>query len=560
MNKSTVSSRRSFCQVVTGALVATGFPLSAQARFAVQNAPTEWTYTTTKQYRDPFNELELDVVFTTPSGQPHRVPAFWGGGSIWRVRYAPPEPGRYSFHTVCSDASNKDLHDRSGTLTVEANTSSHPLYRHGVVRVGQDKRHFEHADGTPFFWLGDTWWMGLCQRLRWPDDFQALAADRLQKGFSVVQIVAGLYPDMPAYDPRGANEAGFPWEPDYARINPAYFDMADVRIQYLADRGIMPCIVGCWGYFLPLMGIKKMKQHWRYLVARWGAYPVFWCLAGEGTMPFYLSKTKEQDAAAQKRGWSELAAYVRSIDPLRHPITIHPSKSARTSVDDPSVLDFDMLQTGHNDRESAPGTIQGVTGSLAASPKMPVLVGEVCYEGIQQASRQEVQRYMFWGCILSGAGGHTYGANGIWQVNTRDKPYGLSPHGHSWGGPSWDIAAQLPGSDQLGLAKKLLLRYSWWKLVARPEMVEPHWTNGNYWQAFAGHIPGEAVIAFCPVGRKAVAFKSLEAGAYRGFFFNLSDGTEQAFGDVRPDANGNYQAPEFPIFRDWVIVLHQEKA
>src|SRR6201986_4204047 len=108
---------------------------------------------------------------------------------------------------------------------------------------------------------------------------------------------------------------------------------------------------------------------------------------------------------------------------------------------------------------------------------MPVLIGEVCYEGIQEASRQEVQRYMFWSALLSGAGGHTYGANGIWQVNAPGNPYGLSPHGHSWGGPSWDIAAQLPGSAQVGLAKAILTRYSWWRLEPTPEKVASHWTK-----------------------------------------------------------------------------------
>ena len=127
---------------------------------------------------------------------------------------------------------------------------------------------------------------------------------------------------------------------------------------------------------------------------------------------------------------------------------------------------------------------------------MPVLIGEVCYEGIQEASRQEVQRFMFWSALLSGTGGHTYGANGIWQVNTREKPYGLSPHGHSWGGPAWDIAAQLPGSGQLGLAKALLTRYSWWKLEPQPDMIDPRWSKEDYWKPFAAEIPGEAVIAF----------------------------------------------------------------
>ena len=189
------------------------------------------------------------------------------------------------------------------------------------LKVGADGRHFQHADGTPFFWLGDTWWMGLCKRLSWPDGFETLTADRVHKGFTMVQIVAGLYPDMEPFDERGANEAGYPWERDFARINPAYFDMADVRIQHLADHGLAACIVGFWGYFIPRMGMDKVKQHWRYLIARWSAYPVVWCLAGEGTMPYYLSKTKEQDARnaeAWAHGTGALCARHRPASSSHH--------------------------------------------------------------------------------------------------------------------------------------------------------------------------------------------------------------------------------------------------
>ena len=105
---------------------------------------------------------------------------------------------------------------------------------------------------------------------------------------------------------------------------------------------------------------------------------------------------------------------------------------------------------------------------------------------------------MFWSALLSGAAGHTYGANGIWQVNTREKPYGLSPHGHSWGGPAWDIAAALPGSGQLGMAKALLMRYSWWKLEPQPDLIDPRWSKQDYWKPFAAEIPGEAAFAFMP--------------------------------------------------------------
>lgn len=424
---------------------AKGSTSAAPIRYAVARRVTEWAYSTGKAYADPFNEVELDVVFTDPQGHEQRVPAFWAGEQVWRVRYAPPTPGRYTYRTVSSDLTNPDLHGQSGALEVSTYTGSNPLYKHGLVRVASDHLHFEHEDGTPFFWLGDTWWMGLCRRLRWPEDFQTLAADRVAKGFTVIQIIAGLYPDMPAFDPRGANEAGFPWEPEYGRINPPYFDMADVRIQYLAEHGLVPCIVGCWGYFLPWMGITKLKQHWRNLVARWGAYPVIWCLAGEGAMPYYLSKTKAEDAALQQRGWTELAKYVRCIDTYHHPITIHPTNNARDQVEDPSLLDFDMLQTGHSGRKSIASTVNQVTGSLLRSPRMPVLVGEVCYEGILAQSWQDIQRFMFWSSILSGAGGHTYGANGIWQVNTAEHPYGASPHGGCWGDTPWETAYQLPG-------------------------------------------------------------------------------------------------------------------
>jgi hypothetical protein len=553
-----IISRRSFCRGAALTAVGLGKALP-QSRFGIAGCATEWAFHSGKSYRDPFNEVDLDVVVEGPAGVEHRAPAFWSGGPVWRVRYAPPAPGRYTWRTVCSDSANPDLHNVSGILEAAAYDGNNPLYRHGSIRVAADQRHFEHADGVPFFWLGDTWWMGLCKRLHWPDDFQALAADRLAKSFSVVQIIAGLYPDMPPFDPRGANEAGYPWEKDYARVNPAYFDAADVRIQYLADRGLMPCIVGCWGYFLPLMGVAKMKQHWRYLIARWGAYPVVWCLAGEGTMPFYLSKTREQDSAMQKRGWTELGRYVRSVDPQRHVVTIHPSQTARDSVEDASVLDFDMLQTGHSDRASIPNTVNRVTQSLLRTPKMPVLVGEVCYEGILEASREEVERFMFWSSILNGAAGHTYGANGIWQVNRAEQPFGPSPHGHSWGDTPWDVAAQLPGSRQLGLAKRLLERYPWWRLEPRPEIVEPHWSQQNYIQPYAAAIPGEAYLVFIPSGRTTVKLKNLAPrGPYRAFLFNPSDGTQRGIGDAAPDASGNWQAPELPIFRDWVVVLERK--
>jgi len=553
-------SRRTFVKTLAVTALASSAPgpSGAEVRSATTGVATEWSYASGKQYSDPFNQIEVDALVTMPSGAEERVPAFWAGDATWRVRYTPPAPGQYKIRSICTDSANRDLHGQISSLDVQPYEGTNPHYKHGVLKISPDGRHFEHADGTPFFWLGDTWWMGFSKRLSWPDGFETLTADRIRKGFTIVQIVAGLYPDMEPFDERGANEAGYPWESDFSRINPAYFDAADTRIQHLANRGLAACVVGFWGYFIPRMGMDKVKKHWRNLVARWGAYPVVWCLAGEGTMPYYLSRTPEQDASTQKHGLTELARYVRSIDAHHHPITIHPSSSARECVDDASVLDFDMLQTGHSDRQSVPNTIETVNRCLAQSPHMPVLIGEVCYEGIQEASRQEVQRFMFWSSMLCGSAGHTYGANGIWQVNTREKPYGLSPHGHSWGGPAWDIAAALPGSGQLGISKALLARYSWWKLEPKPDLINPHWAKDDYWKPFAGEIPGELIIAFTPASYSGAAFHNLKPGSYRAFFFNPVDGAETQIGDATPDASGSWKIAEVPIFQDWVVVLENK--
>jgi len=546
------------------------------ARYGAQRCVSEWSYISRKNYADPFNNLDLDVIFTDPQGKEHRVPAFWAGDQVWKIRFAPPIPGRYTYRTVASDASNADLHGRQGTLEAAAYAGNHPILKHGSIRVAADHRHFEHEDGEHFFWLADTWWMGLCYRLRWPEDFGLLVEDRVAKGFTVVQIVAGLYPDMPPLDPRGANEAGFPWEKDYSRINPHYFDMADLRIAYMVERGLAPCFFACWGYFLPIMGIPKMKQHWRYLVARWGALPVIWCLAGEATMPYYesadfkdfVAKHTSDASIRQKTGWTEVGKYLRTLDPYHHPITIHPPgqlAGGRGCVDDPAVLDFDMTQTGSSGSltRALPLTVEAMTAAVRLDPPMPVIDGEVVYEGNMGGwNCPPTQRWAFWTCILNGAAGHTYGAGGLWNANSYDHLYGLSPAGFRKDIQSWQEAYQLPGSKQLGIGKAFLMRFPWWRLEPHSEWVEPHWSKEDYELPYAAGIPGELRIIFLSqqVPRtnplKVVAF---EPGVnYRAFSFCARTGEEHQIGDVAPAADDSWTIPISPTAEQWLVVLEKK--
>ena len=105
---------------------------------------------------------------------------------------------------------------------------------------------------------------------------------------------------------------------------------------------------------------------------------------------------------------------------------------------------------------------------------MPVINGEASYEMLMDSLPTEWTRRMFWLCLMNGAAGHTYGANGIWQCNRPDQPHGTSPHGGTYGKISWSEAMNLPGSRQIGLGKKLLEQYPWQRFQPHPE-----------WAAFA---------------------------------------------------------------------------
>lgn len=436
-----------------------------------QNGVIEICFQSEAVYTEPFRDIDLDVVFTSPRHRHVQVPAFWAGGSTWRVRFSSGETGIHTYKTRCSDTANLRLHDQVGEVEVQPYEGENPLYSHGGIKVSEDHRHFCHTDGTPFFWLGDTWWMGLCQRLSWPNDFQVLAQDRKQHGFNVVQLVAGLYPDMPLFDERGLSQSGFCWEINLDRINPAFFDEADQKIFYLVELGLIPCIVGAWGYYLPMIGLENMQRHWRYLIARWGALPVVWVAAGEQTMPWYLESSVQKVVTRerQRRDWSQVLAYMRTLNGFDRLITTHPVSSARESVTDVALLDFEMQQTNH----ALPSSHHAARAwaGWQMQPPVPVISAEARYEALEidPAVTTQNTREAFWAHALnSGLAGHTYGANGIWQVNTDLQAFGQSPTGLNWGDLPWKRAMRLPGARQIGQAKRFLESVPWNRFVPQP--------------------------------------------------------------------------------------------
>jgi hypothetical protein len=523
-----------------------------------RNRVLDLRFTAINPHNTP-DTLEFWVLIETPDGKTFKIQGFWVGKSDWRVRFAPEEIGHYSYTTICTDTSDPGLHEQRGKFDVIDSAPSNPLYAHGRLHVHPSKKFLEHADGTPFFWLGDTWWMGLTARLHWPEEFQQLTADRVQKGFTVIQIVAGLYPDMPPFDERGANEAGFPWSysstPDggliFDRINPDYFDLMDRRIAYLVESGLVPCIVGFWGYFLLKMGLPAAKKHWQYLIARYGAYPVVWCIAGEAMMKYYLDPNPSKPQQKQLlNAWSQLTEFVKQRDPFHNPITIHPTQYGHRQLDQSKLLDINMLQTGHANILTQVKTIANTERMVITARKesMPVVVGEVCYEGIMETNHAEIQRCLFWATFLSGGVGFTYGANGIWQMNRKERPFGPSPYGISWGHTSWDDAAKLPGSASVGIAKSILCRFKWWEFMPHPE-----WVKDNY--VYCGGIAGEVRVCYLLTPKRIKLLRFDRHLQFVAYWINIKTGDRIDIGQITPDTHGTWLSPSPPLHQDWILVV-----
>lgn len=449
---------------------------------------------------------ELDVTVTAPGGQSLTVPAFSSGG-VWRFRYSSEEIGTHTYTAG----------DASGEIEVTAREGNATLRDRGPIRVAADNRHFEHADGTPFLWVGDTWWHGFVTEKISDEEFRDFARQRADEGFSVVQMVV-LPPEAGAFVDAVRCRTGWAWNEDFASINLPWWDDADTRIAALLDEGIVPCVVGSWGYHLSWMDDAQIRRHWREMVARWAALPVVWCLAGEPSMVWYdemrnVFAAMEADgvpeeermeqlrarfrplAGTQLARFNTLARTLRDLDSFDRPTTTHiiPGEMPWAILDDVETIHFWMLQTGHSGQRSLQGAVDMLHEAYERTPTKPVLNGEPSYEGIAGSNWEDIQRAQFWTHMLSGAAGHTYGAHGVWAMNTEK-----FPGQYSGSAPYWKDAKAFSGSRFVGAGAKLLRSLEWWTLVPRPDLVTPHQDADDRWAPYAAELADGTRLVYVP--------------------------------------------------------------
>ena len=74
------------------------------------NVTQEIVLTSTVEYRTPYTEAAIHAVFTGPNGQKMTVPGFWDGEQTWKIRFAAPDEGQWSYETFCTNTADTGLH------------------------------------------------------------------------------------------------------------------------------------------------------------------------------------------------------------------------------------------------------------------------------------------------------------------------------------------------------------------------------------------------------------------------------------------------------------------
>jgi hypothetical protein len=134
------------------------FPVNAfAAKYRTQRwRAVEIVLTSSVTYDNPFQDVDVTATFAGPDHTLMSRPAFWDGGRTWKVRFAPPHTGVWEMTTSATDPKNKGLDGVTASVRCDPYSGTLEIYKRGFLKVSANSRYFVYADGTPFFYLGDT--------------------------------------------------------------------------------------------------------------------------------------------------------------------------------------------------------------------------------------------------------------------------------------------------------------------------------------------------------------------------------------------------------------------
>ncbi|WP_245895028.1 DUF5060 domain-containing protein [Devosia submarina] len=314
-----------------------------------------------------FLDVRLEA-FVQHKSRQMRVPGFYDGEGIFRIRFMPDTEGEWLFSTRSNAA---ELDGKTGSFMV---TPARPGV-HGPVRVA-NKFHFAHADGTPFLPFGTTCYAWTHQ----PLEEQGKTLESLKKArFNKLRM--GVFPKDYPYNVNEALHDVYQKDSDgqydFDRPNPESFRHFENQVKALGEMGIEADIIifhpyDRWGY--SDMSERQDYAYVQYLAARLSAYRnVWWSLANEYD---FLLNTKPMHQ------WNRYFHILEENDPYGHLRSIHNGDPEanydhrKAWVTHVCIQNWDVKRTGEwrlaygkpvvNDEPEYEGSIIQVWGNISA--------------------------------------------------------------------------------------------------------------------------------------------------------------------------------------------------
>lgn len=527
-------------------------------------SPVEVTLWSGKVYKNPYLDAEIDGVFTHTDGTRIAIPGFWKEGQLWALRFSPTKTGEWHYEITCSDEKNSGLF-KSGTIQALEPTKDTDLARHGFVTVKEGQHYYSHADGTPFFWLGDTNWQAFTNlsttTCNYPgcscgSQFKHIVDNRLEKGFTVYQTY---------FVPEAGNGEKPLWldgqhrKPDTEVFN----TKVDEMFAYLHDKGqVIALGLGCHTSTMSRMRLEDLLRFTRYVVARYACYSVVWISGQEIT----------DEAPSITPGYSafdcylEASALIEQLDGYGHPNSAHmypmPIEDERAQrLDRTSWHDSWTLQGGHCMVQ--PATFyQGYYEARNTGVVKPFVEGETNYEDINCGgfTGYDLNRYSAWNAMLCGSAGFTYGVTGIWASAFSTSNFvGWLGETTSFSYDPWYMGLDKPGSFEMAYMKRFFTAIGpWYDLI-------PHFDNGDsapYLRrgraALAATQDASLIVSYffndTSDSTGTICILSPER-SYDAYWFDPRTGKFIPLEEGITAANGEYKVPKRPTKEDWVLLL-----
>lgn len=420
------------------------------------------------------------------------------------------------------------------------------------LRVSQNQRFLETADGKPFFYLGDTAWE-LFHRLS-REEATLYLENRAKKGFTVIQAVVlaeldGLqvpnaYGEVPLVDL------------DPGKPNDAYFEHVDFIINRVAELGLYVGLLPTWGdKFHKLWGVgpevfteKNALTFGEFLGKRYRSAPIIWILGGD------RNPADDED----RNIIQAMAKGLRQGDRGANLITYHPQGGASSIdfFDEEEWLDFNMFQSGHWSRYYKNYDLTK-TGYNHENIR-PVLDSEPCYEDHPINWRAEngwfdafdSRKRGYWS-MLAGACGHTYGNHNIWQMWTSERdPISAAR-------TPWQQSLDHPGAFQAGYMRNVFESRPWQLLEPANTLVTrgPNIDGREVMAAIAED--GSFLLVYTPFGSNfSIDLEKIKGDRVRVWWFNPRIGTSILVGTFDKEEHYHANPPsDEKRGNDWVLVV-----